>query len=97
MLRGDDQQRGGLRHTQAGLHFSCVGSLQEQLQRLFQILSRLLDCVALTGNVELGAQGNITIAFSLDDGRELMSALHGAIVRQFGGFDLCRLAQATEN
>jgi hypothetical protein len=83
--------------VQAGPHFSSVGSLQEQPHRFLQILSRLFNRPPLAGNVEFGAQGNITIAFSLDNGRELMRALHVAIVRQFAGSDLCRLAQAIEN
>src|SRR5688572_16837608 len=43
------------------------GSLQEQLQRLQEVCPRLLDRVALTGDVQLRAKSHVAFVLALDD------------------------------
>src|SRR5262245_23949036 len=45
--------------------------LEEELQRLSQMITGELDRVALTRDIQLGAEGDVSVPFPLDDGCEL--------------------------
>src|SRR5580698_4272883 len=65
----------------SALDLTFVGGFQEQFNRFLQILAGGFDAVALTGNVKLGAQSDIAIAF--DNRRELLHCLHMPPIRTF--------------
>ena len=62
-------------------------SLEEKGDRLLDVVASLLDVVALAGNVEFGAQGNIAVPFAVDPGGDMLDALHPFIMRHL---DLAR-------
>jgi|HubBroStandDraft_5_1064220.scaffolds.fasta_scaffold835695_2 hypothetical protein len=67
----------------SALDLTFVGGFQEQFNRFLQILAGGFDSVALTGNVKLGAQSDIAIAFAFDNRRELLHCLHMPPIRTF--------------
>jgi hypothetical protein len=60
----------------SALDLTLVSGLQKQFNGFLKILAGRLNGVTLAGNVELGAQSDVTIPFTLDDGRQLLHALH---------------------
>src|SRR5579883_1470650 len=58
------------------LYLGRIGTLEEQLQRLGQVALGILDGIALAGDVQFGAEGNIAVSLALDNGSQLMGALH---------------------
>ena len=46
------------------------GTFEEQIDRLREVLSRGFDGIALAGDVELGAKGDVPVALAFDDRRE---------------------------
>src|SRR2546426_8402093 len=62
-------------------------SLEEDGDRLLDVVASLLDVVALAGNVEFGAQGNVAVPFAVDPGSDMLDALHAFIMRHL---DLAR-------
>ena len=55
-------------------------SLKEEGDRLLDVMASLLDAVALAGNVEFGAQGNVAVPFVVDPGSDMLDALHPFIM-----------------
>jgi hypothetical protein len=51
-------------------HLFGTGRLDEQLDRLTEVPLRFLDRVALAGDVEFGAEGDIAVFFPRDYRRE---------------------------
>ena len=51
-----------------------VSRLQKQRDSFLKIIPRILNRVALSGNIQLGAY--IAIAFALNDGRNLLDVFH---------------------
>src|SRR5260370_25861469 len=57
--------------------------LEEEGDRLLDVVASLLDAVALAGNVEFGAQGNVAVPFAVDPGSDMLDALHPFIMRHW--------------
>jgi hypothetical protein len=53
-----------------------TGGFEKQFNRLHQIIFGLVNGVALAGDIQFRAQGDISVAFSLNDRRKLMCRLH---------------------
>jgi hypothetical protein len=54
-----------------------TGGLQKKLDSLLKVPSRLLDRIALAGNVKVRAKGNIAVSFTLDQRCDMLDVLHG--------------------
>ena len=67
---------------EAASHLGRIRRFKEQLQRLDQTLPSRFDRFALAGDIELGTQRDEHVVFPFDDGGELASSLHAAILRQ---------------
>ena len=64
------------RAAEATLDFRGRRRLQQQPDRFAKILSRLIDGLALAGDVEFRTNGDIEFFFLLDDRRKLFGPLH---------------------
>jgi len=53
----------------SGFDFARVCQFKEQFQGFKQVFPGFLNAVALAGNVQFWAQGNVTVAFTLDNAR----------------------------
>ncbi|CUS04400.2 protein of unknown function [Candidatus Promineifilum breve] len=62
---------------QSTFNFGWAGDLEEQFNRLNQIISGLFNRSPLAGDVQFRGQRDEHIAFALDDGGEKLLALHG--------------------
>src|SRR3712207_152787 len=62
--------------VESTLDLGGAGGLKEQLDSFSKILPRLLDGIALAGDVKLGAEGHIAIALALDQSRQCPLLLH---------------------
>ena len=51
-------------------------AFQKKFNCLHQVILGLVDGITLAGDVQLRAQGDISVAFSFDDCRKLMCGLH---------------------
>jgi hypothetical protein len=54
----------------------AVGGLKEQLDRFLQVFPGSLDRIALARDINFRAQTDISVAFALNNGRELLNVLH---------------------
>ena len=52
--------------------FGGAGFLKEESERIPEVALALLDCFSLTGDVKLWTKGYVSIAFALDQGREMV-------------------------
>lgn len=57
-----------------------VGRLKEEFQGLDEIGSRGLDRIALAGDIQFGAQRDVSVIFALDDGGQLVLGLHEVMI-----------------
>lgn len=77
--------------VQAPLDLARMGRLEEQLQRLDEVIPRILDRAALAGDVELGAEGDVRVVLAFDDRCQLAGGLQGLMIavalRQLRGSD----------
>ena len=68
------------RHKQFGMpapfDFCWVRGFKKQLYCLSQIVTRGFDRVALAGNIQLGAQGNVTSALTFNDRSDVSKLFH---------------------
>src|SRR3954454_9108369 len=68
------------RHKDLGMqtfsHFGRRGGLEEQRERFREVVTRLLDGVALASDVKLRAERDVAVAFTLDDCGKLLGPFH---------------------
>lgn len=64
------------------LDFGRISGFEKQFDRLLQILAGGFDGFALTGDIQLGAECDITVAFALDNRGYLSDMSHVFILKQ---------------
>lgn len=63
--------------AQPGRDLGVIGALEEQLDGLNKVQAGLLNAVALAGDVELRAERDEALPFTLENASQNAGALHG--------------------
>jgi hypothetical protein len=74
---GDLEPRNENLVLQAALYLGRIRALEEQLERFYKVVPRLLDRIPLARDIPLGTEGDISIPFTLDDPSERTTLVHG--------------------
>jgi hypothetical protein len=77
-------------------HFSRIRTLEEERERLDQVLACFFDGRSLAGNIVLGAESDEAVILPLDDRREALEVGHLPIVASVGDSNIAETPDTAE-